>query len=355
MNELIKYLLGLVSLKGKELGLDWRSSWSRITSPADDQIDIELSRGELVDIVASSIERFKPVSSTDQKIVLTDDSGKTINVILAGKGDKNLLWATSSVVDMRREPQHSSELINQAIMGEAMTGLENRGDWHFVRMEDDYHGWVRSWSVTEAPRSEIEDHFRKANARVEINVGYLLSSTDPGRIPVTDLVSGTFVEVLSENGGFSNIRVPGGKSGYFPSESLGVPGEGRPDRQDIIARAEKFLGIPYIWGGTSAKGFDCSGLVKRVYMMEGVSLPRDADQQSSVGKMIALDKIDTVLPADLLYFADGDKITHVAIALGKGRFLHSFGDVRINSYWKDDDLYEEKLAEKLVFARSVLP
>ena len=276
-------------------------------------------------------------------------------MLLAGEGSDSLIWAVSSVVDLRRAPQHTSELITQAIMGETMTRLESIGDWYFVRMEDDYHGWVRSWSVAEAARSDIEDHFERANARVEVNVGYLLSTVEPNSIPVTDLVSGTRVEILSSEGKYSYIRAPGGKAGYFPSDSLGPVKKEETCRADIVERAGKFLGIPYVWGGTSAKGFDCSGLVKRVYMMEGIDLPRDADQQTSAGEPISLEKIDTARPADLLFFADGDKITHVGIALGGGRFIHSYGDVRINSYMEEDPLYEEKLAKKLVFGRSIIP
>ncbi|MBN2184381.1 MAG: C40 family peptidase [Candidatus Krumholzibacteriota bacterium] len=355
MKETIKYLLGLISSREKEMGFDWRSSWYKIDSSGSDSLDIVFSRIELVEDIAGSIEGFVRVESSDGRAVLRSGPDKKITLVLAGNGSDTLIWAVSSVADLRREPQHSSELITQAIMGETMTRLDSVGDWFFVRMEDNYHGWVRSWSVAEAPRSDIEGHFKRANARVEVNVGYLLSTTEPDSIPVTDLVSGTIVETEPSEGRYSYIRVPGGKAGYFPSDSLGAVKKEKTSRADIVERAEKFIGIPYIWGGTSAKGFDCSGLVKRVFMMEGIDLPRDADQQASAGETITLGKIDTARPADLLFFADGDKITHVGIALGGGRFIHSYGDVRINSYIEKDPLYEEKLAKKLVFGRSIIP
>ncbi|MBN2070872.1 MAG: C40 family peptidase [Candidatus Krumholzibacteriota bacterium] len=354
MNESIKYLLRLISLKEKELGLDWRSSWSRVALSPAGGVTARLSTIELARAVTASIEDLPAVEEAGFPLITRSADGMVIEISVPGSEDENILWATSSVVDLRRGPEHSAELITQAIMGETMIPLESRGDWYFVKLEDGYHGWVRSWSVASARRADIEKHVGSAGARVEINVGYLLSTVDPNSIPVTDLVSGTLVEILGTDGRFSLIGVPGGKTGYFPTDFLGPVVKGPPRRDAIIGRAEKFLGIPYIWGGTSAKGFDCSGLVKRVYLMEGMRLPRDADQQSAVGMIIPKADIDSALPADLLFFADGDKITHVAMAMGDGRFIHSFGDVRINSYRESDILYEEKLAKKLVFGRSVI-
>ncbi len=354
MKDTIDYLLQLISSKEKELGFDWRSSWYRVRTPGPADIEFEFSRKEMIDLVAGSVEGFETAESSGGRVVLSGRAVK-ISLVLSGNESDRVIWAVSSVADLRREPQHASELITQAIMGETMTGLESSGDWIFVRMEDDYHGWVRSWSVSEEPRSDIEGFFRRANARVEANVGYLFSDQDPGSIPVTDIVSGTKVEIVRRpEGEYSYIRAPGGKEGYFPTDSLGTV-KNTPSRPDIISRAHRFIGIPYIWGGTSSKGFDCSGLVKRVYMMEGASLPRDADQQALVGDMIPFDKLDSARPADLLFFADGDKVTHVGIALGGGKFIHAYGDVRINSYIEEDPLYEEKLAKKLVFGRSILP
>ncbi|MCU0639288.1 MAG: C40 family peptidase, partial [Candidatus Krumholzibacteria bacterium] len=102
------------------------------------------------------------------------------------------------------------------------------------------------------------------------------------------------------------------------------------------------------------KGFDCSGLVKRVFLMEGIRLPRDASQQALIGAHVGAENRGGAGPADLLFFGEGGRVTHVAISLGGGRFIHAQGEVRINSLGEDDPLFEEKLAGKLLFARSVI-
>jgi cell wall-associated NlpC family hydrolase len=149
------------------------------------------------------------------------------------------------------------------------------------------------------------------------------------------------------------VELPGGRSG-FVEEGLLEELPGAPvARGALLDRARHFLGIPYIWGGTSAKGFDCSGLVKRVFRMEGIETPRDADQQSAEGSPVE-EAADMIPEGALLYFGEGGRITHVAISLGEGRFIHSYGDVRINSLLESDSAYEEKLAKIYLFSKDLL-
>ncbi len=136
------------------------------------------------------------------------------------------------------------------------------------------------------------------------------------------------------------------------SELGGADRTGPPSREAIVGRAERYLGIPYIWGGTSPKGFDCSGLVKRVFGMEGVELPRDTDRQALAGREAP---VGEARPGDLLFFGEGEPVSHVAIALDGGRFIHSYGEVRVNSLLPDDSLFEPKLAASVRFARVILP
>jgi cell wall-associated NlpC family hydrolase len=113
------------------------------------------------------------------------------------------------------------------------------------------------------------------------------------------------------------------------------------------------MGIPYLWGGTSAKAFDCSGFVKRVYELEGIVLPRDSDLQSLVGTMIPYARVGEARPGDLFFFGEGDSVKHVAIHLGEGHFIHAYGLVRRNSLRISDSDYDAKLARSLLFGRSV--
>jgi cell wall-associated NlpC family hydrolase len=239
------------------------------------------------------------------------------------------------------------------IMGETAALLEAKGDWYLVRLSDDYHGYVRSWSVRETPLEELESYMQGVNARVTANVGYVLSGPAEGSQPVSDIVSGTHLPALEEVGGFRQVTLPGGREGYMRAAELG-PLRGSGSGEAIVRRAHRYLGIPYLWGGTSAKGFDCSGLVKRVYLEEGIALPRDSDSQASIGKKITTAALGRAEPGDLLFFGEQRAISHVAIYIGNKRFIHAHGEVRISSFDSSDPLYEEGLAGILRFGSSVL-
>ncbi len=354
MKDILQTVIESLDAKEKALGFDWRSSWFRVVPGSGGRVGVELSRIELLRAVEKDLPGFFLAESSRGLATMRSASGNEIVIRLSGEGRETTMWTVASVADLRRAPEHSGELVTQAIMGETMTLLERRGDWYFVRMEDDYHGWVRSWHVVETPWAEVRKFDGEVNARVGVSVGYVRSGPGEDSIPVSDVTAGTRLVTRPAGEGLSIVRLPGGKSGYFRAGLLcGLKAEGDPGKR-IIDRAMGFFGIPYVWGGTSAKGFDCSGLVKRVFLMEGIDLPRDAGQQAEIGKYIGIGNIDRAAPADLLFFGEGGKITHVAISMGGGRFIHAYGDVRINSYRNDDSLFEEKLAAKLLFARSVI-
>jgi gamma-D-glutamyl-L-lysine dipeptidyl-peptidase len=128
------------------------------------------------------------------------------------------------------------------------------------------------------------------------------------------------------------------------------------------------MGAPYLWGGTSMKGVDCSGFVKTAYYLQGVILPRDASQQARVGEVVDIMQADTVSMekalsnlrrGDLLFFSplkDGKptgRVTHVAMYMGDGKFIHSSGLVRINSMKKGDPDYADWESRALVGARRI--
>jgi hypothetical protein len=321
----------------KRLGFDWRTSWSSISVDAGGLLRVSVSRGEVREAVMSDI---------------AVEEG--IEVGLAGGTAETQLWAVSSVVDVRREPEHSSELLTQAIMGETMTLLDSRGDWFLVMLDDGYHGWVRSWYVSETKRDEIASYAGRAGAVVGAGVAYVLSEPHTGSLPVSDITAGSIIVAGGAQDDFTAVELPGGREGFIATAVLEPIPSGRSGRSRITGRAGRFLGIPYIWGGTSAKGFDCSGLVKRVFRMEGIDTARDADQQSTGGAAVEVAGPDGIPEADLLFFGEGGRITHVAISLGGGRFIHSYGNVRINSLIENDEIYDAKLAGIFLFARDLL-
>ncbi|RJR31111.1 MAG: hypothetical protein C4574_01500 [Candidatus Latescibacterota bacterium] len=355
MEDLRKLVAEAIAGAEREHGLDWRSSYSHLALSSDGVLDVELSRGEVLRAV---LERFGETASRREGAAgetVVGVFGKAARLRLLGAERGRLLWATSSVADVRREPAHSAELLTQLVMGETARPLKTHGDWHLVRLADDYHGWIRSWYVRDAEERVVESYAAAANAIVDANVGYVYSEPDARSVPVSDVVAGVRLAAGDPESGFRKVSLPGGRAGFMPAGDLAAPPDGPPDRGRLVARAARFLGIPYLWGGTSAKGFDCSGLVKRVFLMEGVSLPRDSDRQALRGTLVERGEMCRAAPGDLLFFGEGGAVTHVAIHLGEGSFIHAYGEVRINSLSSADDRYDERLARIFLHGRSVIP
>jgi cell wall-associated NlpC family hydrolase len=132
-----------------------------------------------------------------------------------------------------------------------------------------------------------------------------------------------------------------------PRHGAPVGGEGalRPPRDALAQTALRFLGVPYVWGGTTPKGFDCSGLTQRVFRLNGIAIPRDSDMQARIGKSKLAGDIDALETGELLFFgAEGARITHVAMSLSKGVFVHARGHVRINALFPTHPLFDAHLA-----------
>ena len=129
-----------------------------------------------------------------------------------------------------------------------------------------------------------------------------------------------------------------------------------PLRNAIIASAEKYLGLPYVWGGRSSEGVDCSGFVMQSFALNNIYLPRDSDEIANVGRIIGYPEwMDAMLPGDLLFFAGSRRmVTHTAIYLGAGKVIHSLGSgVQIQSLTPGDPEYSENLASRFIFAKRI--
>jgi cell wall-associated NlpC family hydrolase len=138
---------------------------------------------------------------------------------------------------------------------------------------------------------------------------------------------------------------------------LAGPGEIAPSADGVIALARALRGLPYLWGGNSAKGFDCSGYTQTVFRLNGIALPRDASPQSSCGAAVDWQRgFEAVRPGDLLFFGPKpERITHVAISLGGSRFIHCATDVHEASLDPRDPDHEPERRSTLQAIRRVLP
>ncbi len=354
MEDLLKRALEAVAAAERSLGLDWRQSFSRANTLGPGAFEVELSRGEVLEALPGHLTAPADGFFSRENGTLTAE-GAAVRFRLLVADPEKPLWTVSSVADLRREPAHAAELLSQLIMGETARLLKTEGDWHLVRLADGYHGWIRSWSLREVTASEVERYAVVSGFVVTSNVAYVFSGPDERSLPVSDIVAGTRVFAGESSEGFSRVVLPGGKEGFMRSADIEPRVSQAADAERLSRRALKFLGIPYLWGGTTPKGFDCSGLVKRVFAMEGVSLPRDSDQQATVGELIPKEQLARMAEGDLLFFGEGGKVSHVALYLGGGRYVHAYGEVKISSLSSDIAGYEEKLARAFLFGRRVLP
>jgi len=181
---------------------------------------------------------------------------------------------------------------------------------------------------------------------------------------VSDVVAGALLALKGQSGGFYEVEYPDGRTAFLPRE-MGAPYAAWLDKvkdtpETIVATAKRFMGIPYFWGGTSAKGMDCSGFTKTVYFLNGVLLPRDASQQVHVGELVDTTGGIDLKPGDLLFFGSRERpghkerVTHVAISLGGKHFIHASADVRINSLSPADTDYSKDRDDGFLRAKRII-
>ncbi|PPK88317.1 SH3 domain-containing protein [Neolewinella xylanilytica] len=250
-----------------------------------------------------------------------------------------------SVANIRTEPGHSSELTSQALMGTPVSLLDYRDGWFLIRTPDRYIAWLEEGALVRVSAEELAEWFSGdlvACAPAQTTV----YATDRGI--VSELVAGGLVKKIGDVAGDRvPIRLPDGRTGYvgpdeiLPYEQLATPASVSVD--DVLATAFAQAGKPYLWGGTSPKGMDCSGFTKTAYYLNGYVIPRDASQQVHAGEVVTLDESFSRLErGDLLFFGnyrdDGsERVTHVGFYLGDGRFLHAGAD---NGYITENSLIE---------------
>ena len=215
-----------------------------------------------------------------------------------------------SIVPLRAEPINASEQTSQLLYGEFFTILEFKKTWSKIENESDgYKGWINNKHFKLIEKSifiKLQDVKKKYSAELVDFIwkeGDILFPT-----PIGSLVSSA--KILGH-------RFEGKKLVETKSKS------------NLVSTALHYLNSPYMWGGKSPFGIDCSGLVQCVYQLHGIQLPRDAYLQAGYGENLGF--IDESEPGDLAFFDDHNgKITHVGIIMPDYHIIHAFGQVRID-------------------------
>ncbi len=250
-------------------------------------------------------------------------------------GEKIWALTTLSVSNLRTQPDHAAEMATQALMGTPVKVLEYKDGWYRVQTPDNYIGWMEGLALERLSATEMEA-WKRSDRWIFIRLnGHVVKESNAKSEIVTDLVLDNILEVVGEQNGFLHIKLPDGRQGWVRKKDC-QPWETWsnqiPTASNAIAMAKSLMGLPYLWGGTSPKAVDCSGLTKTSWFAQGVILARDASQQARYGGHPDASEISNLQPGDLLFFGrNPQRVTHVGMYIGNGNYIHASGLVRINS------------------------
>lgn len=254
---------------------------------------------------------------------------------------------TAALAPLLERPAIRAPRVNEAVQGEPLTLLQRKDDWLHVRAGDGYVAWIHSGYVRVGLTDWFERWLRRATIRsVSCELEY---QGERVRLPI-----GARLAPLREGSGVETAdgRLARVVAGVVRSESE-LHAEARLMAIPQLA-LRWFGGAPYLWGGRTEWGVDCSGLVQAVYAARGVALPRDSDQQATAGEPVVLSGTGAgYAVGDLLCFAERERVSHVALWAGAGRIVHSTlsrGGVVSEDLFADAGRLQ-KLREQLVAVR----
>jgi gamma-D-glutamyl-L-lysine dipeptidyl-peptidase len=315
------------------------------------EVDNEAAKEALL----SAVAEFDLPAAIDSIKVLPDP----------GLGDNWFALINVSVGNVRSNPRHTAELVTQVLMGMQVKLLKRQGGWYYIQSPDSYLGWIDSSALHPTSREGIEEWESSSRVIVTQQYGIVREQPASGALPVSNAVIGSRMRSTGRSGVWYAVELPDGRTGYIErsmaqdytawSRSRELTGE------NVERTAKMFLGIPYLWGGTSVKGFDCSGFTKTVFWLNGMDLTRDASQQIQLGEEVETgERFENLRKGDLLFFGQkaddtrSERIVHVGIYLGNGEFIHASGDVHINSLFADAPNYNEYELNRFVRAKRII-
>lgn len=236
-----------------------------------------------------------------------------------------------SVLPVRKNPHSTNELVTQILYGEIFTIIEKREKWSKIsNYYDKYEGWVNNAQINFIDKKKFNS-IKSNNSIYCIDInGYIIDKdNEKTLIPIGSVIS-------------SCNQL---KSKYIGKSSLLI-------KSNIIQTAKEYLNSPYLWGGRTSFGIDCSGFSQIVYKINGIKISRDASQQAIQGKKTNRNELK---PGDLAFFGEtSTKVTHVGIMLNKDKIIHAFGKIRIDKVTQKGIINSEtkKITHKLIEFRS---
>ena len=238
-----------------------------------------------------------------------------------------------AVAPVHKEAAFTSEMVTQGLMFESVSILDKKDNWLNISMEDGYEGWIHHFYL-----SENQVNFQNS---LILTDRYTPLRSERGKdSQIMALLSfGTAMPLIEQTSGYCKIQKINGQGAFIPAQQEII----QQNRNDIVKVATNLLGVPYLWGGKSSFGYDCSGFVQMVLKTAGISIKRDSSQQAKDETLEDISMNDAS-PGDLIFFSENDCINHIAFIAGEGKIIHCSGEVKIESIIEGEPGFNNKLA-----------
>lgn len=269
-----------------------------------------------------------------------------------------------SVANLRSLPRHPAELSTQAMLGTPLKVWKFERGWYLVQTPDQYLAWVDGGGLELMDSTAFNDWQQKTKVVYTQPFGFAYAAADRDSATVSDLVYGDVLELKRKLSGFYEVGFPDGRTAFISSNEADSyrnwASSRQPTEENLVSTAKRLMGLPYLWGGTSVKGVDCSGFTKTIFFMNGLVLPRDASQQVNIGEEInTKNGWQNLRPGDLLFFGaparEGrpERVVHVGMWIGNGEFIHSAGRVQVGSLIPGTSNYDESEHKRFLRAKRI--
>ena len=315
-------------------------------------------------------------TDTEEAYLKLLDSLKSLEVKFVNKirvlpdttlGNKKYAVARNSVINIRSAPKHSAELGTQGLLGMSLKVLDKEGDFYRIQTPDKYISWVDKGGITLMNKEELDQWDNNKKIIYTKNFGYVYADKSTNASIVSDISLGGILKLVALHPNYVKVAYPDNRVGFIKRDEALMYDAWldnlNPTESNVEKIAKTMEGFPYLWGGTSAKGMDCSGFTKMVYLMNGFIIPRDASQQIHAGKKVDVNlNFSDLQKGDLLFFGKKatlnkqQRVTHVGIWLGnnKQEFIHASGNVHISSMDANHPLYDEYNKNRYLGSRRYL-
>ena len=248
----------------------------------------------------------------------------------------------TSVANIYESDSFTSQLVTQALIWERLNICDEKNNWYKVKLIDGYMGWIHKFYTIDSTIYDNNKSLQNYNnwfwVKDRFTSVFLKDNSK------NFLSFGSILPCFLDRKEYYSLLPDNEKVGVNKNSLLKC--NKKYPLKDIVSYAINLIGSPYLWGGKSSFGYDCSGFVQILYQMAGYLLPRDCNDQVKSNLLTSID-IDNIEAGNLVYFEENNFMTHVGIFINQHEYLHSSGNVKINSIDKTSKNYDKSLFNKI--------